>query len=126
MTPDFNLGRRQHFLLCEALRRFECFAVRNDKRKWTLSDLQAAWTGLGTATTYKPVVDAGFMKVATTPNPGFVTWWGLTEKGARIVLAWHKAGFTCGNGYELQKTPPAKLSDLKAPASISQHKLIES
>jgi len=104
-----RLGNTQHALLCEALRRFECFAVRRDGRKWTPTDLQRAWTGLGTRSEYRPAIDAGLMRGApctSPPAPGCMGWWSLTETGAQIVLAWHEAGFGCGNGFDLTATPP--------------------
>ena len=107
----FRLGNAQHDLLCEALRRFECFAVRRDKCRWTPNDLLRAWTGLGTRSEYRPVIEAGLMRGAactSSPAPRCIGWWSLTEAGAEIVLAWHKAGFGCGDGYELKDTPPQR------------------
>jgi hypothetical protein len=104
----FRLGNVQHGLLCEALRRFECFAVRRDGRKWTPDDLLRAWTGLGTRSEYRPVIDAGLMQIASCTAPRCIGWWSLTETGAEIVLAWHEAGFGCGNGYELTAIPPRR------------------
>ena len=75
-----KLYSRQRGLLREALRRYTRF------HKGEL--LEQAWTGLGSATEYAPVVNAGYMTVATSPNPGYTTWWRLTERGASIVLAW--------------------------------------
>jgi len=109
---EFRLGNAQHRLLCEALRRFECFAVRRYGRKWTPDDLLRAWTGLGTRSEYRPVINAGLMRSAactSSPAPRCTGWWSLTAAGAEIVLAWHEAGFGCGNGYELT-TPPPKRS----------------
>ena len=107
----FRLGNAQHGLLCEALRRFECFAVRRDKCRWTPDDLLRAGTGLGTRSEYRPVIDAGLMRGAActlSPAPRCIGWWSLTETGARIVLAWHEAGFGCNNGYELTAIPPRR------------------
>jgi len=104
----FRLGNAQHRLLCEALRRFECFAVRQNGRKWTPSDLLWAWTGLGTRSEYWSAINAGLMRGApctSPPAPRCDGWWSLTEAGARIVLAWHKAGYRCGDGYELIDIP---------------------
>jgi hypothetical protein len=49
-----------------------------------------AWTGLGSATHYKPVVDAGLMEPVHEAHPGHSIWWKLTEKGvlAMIMLGW--------------------------------------
>jgi len=59
--------------------------------------LTEAWTGLGTYTTYKPAYDADLMTYATGPNPGYVTWWKLTNKGAAIVQQWLDQGYTYKN-----------------------------
>jgi hypothetical protein len=83
-----ELGIRQRWLLREALRRFTRFHQAEGK------PLTEAWTGLGTATEYEPVVQAGYMTVATSPNPGYMTWWRLTDKGAEIVQGWLDAGLT--------------------------------
>lgn len=110
-TLPYRLGNVQHGLLCEALRRFECFAVRRDHRQWAIEDLLRAWTGLGTAAEYRPVIDAGLMRGAACTSPparGCPGWWSLTEAGAQIVLAWHEAGYGCGDGYELEKVPPRR------------------
>ena len=76
-----KIGVRQWELLSEARRRYLQFGKPIGK---TLTE---AWTGLGSATTYKPCSDAGLMEIATTPNPGYTTWWRLTERGARVVHA---------------------------------------
>jgi hypothetical protein len=55
--------------------------------------LTKAWTGLGSATAYREAVQAGLMEIATQPNPGYMTWWRLTERGAGIVQAWLGAGY---------------------------------
>ena len=110
-THTYRLTSAQHRLLCEAIRRFECFAVHRDCRKWTRRDLLRAWTGLGTTAEYRPVIDAGLMRGAPCTSPpgrGYMGWWSLTEAGARIVLDWHKAGYGCGQGYDLERIPPRK------------------
>jgi hypothetical protein len=63
--------------LAEAKRRYLLF---HPKEK-----LEKAWTGLGTATTYKKVMIAGLMEHAHDPNPGYLCWWKLTLKGAKVV-----------------------------------------
>jgi len=83
-----RLGINQRWLLKEALRRYTRFHQAEGKA------LTGAWTGLGTATEYAPVVQAGYMTVATSPNPGYMTWWRLTDKGAEIVQGWLDAGLT--------------------------------
>ena len=75
-----QLGKNQYLLLREALRRYTRF--HRDE------PLLSAWTGLGSATEYAPVVDSSYMELATQPNPRYQTWWRLTERGANIVLAW--------------------------------------
>lgn len=88
---------KTHELLIEALRRFECFAVPRDGRKWKLKDLQHTWTGLGTYTEYKKAIEEGYMTYANKPNPRHSQWWKLTEKGAQMLLEWHKAGYNKDN-----------------------------
>jgi len=86
-----RLTEAQHWLLCEALRRFSRFGKDYDNK------ITKAWTGLGCYSRYKPALDAGLMTYATSPNPGFMTWWNLTRRGARIVRAWLNAGYTHEN-----------------------------
>ena len=85
-----KLSNRQHALLVEALRRHTRFNLKVDGLGMPLTE---AWTGLGSATTYQPAVDAGLMVCATELNPGHTTWWKLTVKGALIVAFWHGKGF---------------------------------
>jgi hypothetical protein len=104
----YKLTAPQHRMLCEALRRFECFAVRRDGKKWKLADLQRAWTGLGPRSWYKSAVDGGYMRILDNGYaPRVSCWWLLTEAGAKIVLHWHKSGYTCGTGYTLTTIPPS-------------------
>ncbi len=70
------------WLLKEALRRWN---MGTKGQRTGGETLTTAWTGLGSATQYKPAVDAGLMECATQLNPGYLTWWRLTEKGAAIV-----------------------------------------
>jgi hypothetical protein len=81
-----TITTRQYRLLLEALRRFTRFAEGRS--------LTVAWTGLGSASAYKPALDGGLMTYATEPNPGYSTWFRLTEAGAAIVGKWLDAGFT--------------------------------
>ncbi len=74
----------KQWLITEALRRWR---LRSDGDHTGGQALTTAWTGLGSATTYKPAVDAGLMECATSPNPGYMTWWRLTEAGAKAVQA---------------------------------------
>ena len=81
------LGCNQHWLLVEALRRYSRFGKNQGK---TLTE---AWTGLGSATKYSPVVPK-YMECATTPNPRYMTWWRLNPLGAEIVSEWLRQGYT--------------------------------
>lgn len=91
MANKIYLGCRQLDLLLEAVRRYTRFGVRDNKT------LENAWTGLGSYSTYKPCVDAGLMTYATLPNPGYSTWWKLTDKGCKIVLAILNRGYDYEN-----------------------------
>ncbi len=84
MSEFYPLGVRQKALLREAARRWENFGRLGG------SSMTEAWTGLGSATEYAPVVKAGLMECATQLNPNCITWWRLTEKGvmALIFLGW--------------------------------------
>lgn len=75
-----HLSQRQKALLEEAKRRYLLHHADEP--------LTSAWTGLGSATEYAPVARTGYMEIATSPNPGYMTWWRLTEKGAAIVSQW--------------------------------------
>ena len=83
-----TLGKNQQWLLKEALRRYTRF---HQGEPLTSAH---TWTGLGSETQYAPVADAGYMEIATTRNPGYSTWWKLTEKGAAIVQQWLDEGIT--------------------------------
>lgn len=100
-----RLTQNQHWLLCEALRRFECF---HRDQKWTIKNLTEAWTGLGSKTNYKPVLNAGLMVIAGTYYKGVSNWFRLTNTGAKIVKKWHDAGYVCKN-YELVSMPPLEV-----------------
>ena len=84
-----KLGVHQKAMLLEALRRYSRFH-RDEK-------LTIAWTGLGSFSQHETVYNAGLMTYATSPNPGYMTWWRLTEKGAEIVQKWLDAGYTHRN-----------------------------
>mgnify|MGYP001570460100 FL=1 len=101
-----RLSVRQHGLLCEALRRQTRFNLHDLKKPLT-----EAWTGLGLATDYKPAVDAGLMTCATKLNPGYMTWWKLTEPGAKIVQAWIDEGYSYED-IEAGKYPPLALPEV--------------
>ncbi len=98
-----KLTKRKHWLLCEALRRYCRFHLQDLRRP-----LIDAWTGLGSYTQYKPALDSGLMIYATSPNPGYTTWWRLTEKGAKIVQGWLDTGFTHAD-IEAGRLPPAEV-----------------
>ena len=85
MVSEYSLGVRQKQLLREALRRWKMFGAKTSD-----ASITTAWTGLGSASQYAPVVKAGYMECATTLNPNCITWWRLTEKGvlALIFLGW--------------------------------------
>lgn len=83
---------KKHELLIEALRRFSRFSMTQKGKG--VESLTTEWTGLGSATEYKPVLDEGLMEIATKPNPGYATWWRLTPKGAKIVKHWLGQGHT--------------------------------
>ena len=78
---------RAHILLLEAARRW-LTADDMERNK----GLRHAWTGLGSATNYAAATRAGLMEVATRPNPGYSTWWRLTDAGAAIVQRWLDSG----------------------------------
>ena len=94
--------------LVEALRRFECFSVRDKEKHWTMKDLMEAWTGLGreAGDGYRQAVANEVMARVHKSNFPHVEWWRLTAKGAIIVLQWHKDGYTCRDEYELETKPP--------------------
>lgn len=104
-----RLGTKQHAYMAEALRRFECFAHRRDGHPWTVDAIRGAWIGLGFRSEYGSLVSAGLMETApgtTTPASHCMGWWSLTERGARIILAWHHQGYSVGDGWELERQPP--------------------
>jgi len=86
-----RLGCRQLELLLEALRRYTRFGKPEGKT------LIGAWTGLGAMTTYAPCLNVGLMTYATSPNPGYSTWWRLTDKGAKIVQVFLDNGYNYQN-----------------------------
>ncbi len=82
----YRLPYRVHRLLCEALRRYTRFHPGED--------MEMAWTGLGFASEYKPVVDAGLMRFAHHYQPRCNGWLIMTEGGAAIVKVWISQGYT--------------------------------
>ena len=93
-----KLGTTQLELLLEALRRYTRFHQGEV--------LTEAWTGSGSYSEYRPCLKAGLMDYAVEPNPGYSTWWKLTDKGAVVVQSWLDAGYSyenvenVENGYE--------------------------
>ncbi len=84
MTTERKLTFRQRELLTEALRRWQNFGPPH-----TGGDtLTTAWTGLGYASQYKPVVDAGLMEFIGKYEKRCLGWLRLTEAGAAIVQQW--------------------------------------
>lgn len=73
-----KLGCQQRDLLIEAARRYLMF-------NYNSAPVTESWTGLGSATIYAPVVNAGLMTAVHELHPGTSIWWKLTNKGASIV-----------------------------------------
>lgn len=76
-----KLGKNQQAILYEAARRWLLFGKPEGKT------LHTAWTGLGPHTTYRTVLDGGYMQYACSVprNPGHDAWYSLTPKGVEIV-----------------------------------------
>ncbi len=91
---EFEVTVTQKALLREAMRRWN---LRREFNEPIGQTLLTAWTGLGSATHYKPVFDAGLMEPVHGPNKGNSIWWKLTKKG---VLAIVMLGWTEGELYE--------------------------
>ena len=106
-----RLYKAEYRCLVEALRRRVCF---NRDPKKTITE---QWTGLGCRTEYKQAETHGYMRIATAPNPGCMTWWALTPLGAAIVKQWLRRGFTPdytdgGHGTPVNKQGEAPPRDL--------------
>ena len=99
---NYKLSTNQHYLLCEALRRYTRFNLLDLKYP-----LDKAWTGLGSYTTYKPALNANLMTYIHEPNPRCIQWWKLTEKGAAIVQNWLDEGFDY-HDIEANNLPPLR------------------
>lgn len=104
------LSKSEHGCLMEALRR----RLRFFDNPSGGSEITKHWTGLGSKSAYKQAVASGFMEVATSDNPGHMTWWRLTEKGARIVAYWIGKGFT----YEAIERDDFAVFDQTIPLEI--------
>ena len=90
-------------LLTEATRRLKF--NENDLRK----PMTEAWTGLGTKSEYNPCLESGFMTFVSTPRPRVMTWWTLTDKGARVVSYW------LGMGYDHHKIEGGECPPIEVP-----------
>jgi len=65
-------------LMEEARRRYESFALRDNK------PLDKAWLGLGAPSVYKPAVEAGLMApLHGKATPRVLNWYLLTEAGVK-------------------------------------------
>jgi len=80
MSKPTKLTSKQRALLQGAMRRYTVFHPGES--------LTEAWTGLGSRTTYKPVLNAGLMEWVREPKPRCTGWLRLTEAGATIVQEW--------------------------------------
>lgn len=103
---EFRMSKKTFGLLKEALRRYECFAVRQRNQTWDIESIVSNFTGYGNFIQHQIAVDEGYM-VPNEPdaNRGHTQWWSLTEKGARLILKWHEQGFTCGEEWKLVTMP---------------------
>ncbi len=73
-----GLTKRQRLLLLEAARRYMRFHKGES--------LTQAWVGLGSVSTYRPALDADFMRTQNGKMEARIShWWVLTKKGAAIV-----------------------------------------
>lgn len=86
--------------LVEACRRYTRFHVGEN--------LQRAWTGHGTRTSYKGSLRDGMMKLAHDYPPRVICWLQLTEQGAAIVQQWLDAGYDYKR-IEAGDSPPYKV-----------------
>ena len=86
-----TMTQAQWFKMMEALRRYIRFSMRGDGE-----DLRTRWTGLGYASEYAPVVNAGWMEWVSGSPPAkrCMQWLRLTEEGAKIIQNWIDAGYT--------------------------------
>lgn len=105
-----KLGKRQEHIMLEAARRWlqACSVliggpppdhpqyakyIKDQHRR----GITGAWTGLGSRTAYKTVVNAGLMESVGRCEPGVINWWRLTDKGSEVVLSWIDAGLRLGH-----------------------------
>ena len=79
-------------LIREAIRRWLCFAESRSTADGRCDTLGEAWTGLGSKSIYKPVLDLGLMKWVNgrEPAPRTMGWLQLTPKGVTMVRQYLK------------------------------------
>lgn len=94
-----KLTAQQRRLLTEALRRWQQFNHTGG------NTLTTAWTGLGYASDYKPVVDAGLMEFIGKYEKRCMGWLRLTEAGAAIVQQWIDEGKVAPSGPNYEPIP---------------------
>lgn len=101
-----KLGKAQKALMLEAARTWlletqsvfrnniatRLAFVAKDNRKGMVN----AWTGIGTRSDYRTVVDAGLMTYVHFCQ-GSTKWWRMTDKGAILVQSWIHAGLHIGH-----------------------------
>ena len=102
------LRKQEYYCLVEALRRRSRFHMAGPGDTHTAITNQ--WTGLGSATTYKQAVQAGYMESIPKheKNPGYHCWWRLTPKGALVVAYWIGLGFS-HERIEREELPPMQI-----------------
>lgn len=103
------LSQAEHVALVEALRRRSRFGANPTGGE----GITEQWTGLGTATTYKAVVSAGFMVCATSLNRGHITWWRLTQRGAAIIRYWMDEV-----GYDFTTVEAGRIPPVTIPVGV--------
>ena len=81
-----RLGKIQRYLLFEAVRRYTRFGKGKS--------LLTVWVGLGSATAYKSLLNAGLVEFVSGEHKGYTTWFKLTPKGAEYVQCWLDLGIT--------------------------------
>jgi len=79
------MNKSQFNCMAEALRR--CVVFHPEEH------IKDVWSGLGTYTNYKSVLDSGMMQYAHVKNPRYKNWFSLTDKGCKIVQYWIDKGY---------------------------------
>lgn len=107
-----KLGPRQRSLMIEAARRWlqetrylyvdtvearAAFTAANQEKR-----MVEAWTGVGTKSEYRTVVNGGLMAINLGCRHRSTRWFRMTEKGAALVQRWIHAGLHLGHfdGYQ--------------------------